>query len=289
MSMPEVLPPEILTAAGNAWDKAHERQEAASQGFGSAALFGALDGAVSEAMERGGVGFNGLENRIANPEIRELFERDLEDYETIFAGAGIDMPTPAEFAQGGIDFRHLAELKEQLPDYDLVVTPLTLPLRIMRQFISVASESLPNIMPAAHGNRSSTSFIDKIIVDNWNTVMETTIAGWKFPTVGKNRWTAFMLLNDNIPKSQGLAYNQIAQDEAMVPLVGYTAYQMHRIHRGILPVSRYGLSSWAAGKFTYRNETCIPFAGWGRGQLFVGYRELSEEGGEEIGVRSLRG
>lgn len=288
MSMPEILPPEILTAAEAAWGRAQEGQVHTGKNIGSAAIFGALDGAVRKAREESEIGFGALEV-IANPEIKELFKRDFEDYKAIFAGAGIDMPTPAEFAQGGIDFRHLAELKEQLPDYDLVVTPLTLPLRIMRQFISVASESLPNIMPAAHGNRSSTSFIDKIIVDNWNTVMETTIAGWKFPTVGKDRWTAFMLLNDNIPKSQGLAYNQIAQDEAMVPLVGYTAYQMHRIHRGILPVSRYGLSSWAAGKFTYRNETCIPFAGWGRGQLFVGYRELSEEGGEEIGVRSLRG
>ena len=273
MSMPEILPPEILTAAEDAWGRAQEGQVHTGKNIGSAAI-SALEATVREVKKKSEIGFGALEV-IANPEIKELFKRDFEDYKAIFAGAGIDMPTPAEFAQGGIDFRHLAELKEQLPDYDLVVTPLTLPLRIMRQFISVASESLPNIMPAAHGNRSSTSFIDKIIVDNWNTVMETTIAGWKFPTVGKDRWTAFMLLNDNIPKSQGLAYNQIAQDEAMVPLVGYTAYQMHRIHRGILPVSRYGLSSWAAG--------------WGRGQLFVGYRELSEEGGEEIGVRSLRG
>lgn len=140
MSMPEILPPEILTAAGSAWDKAHERQEAASQGFGSAALFGALDGAVSEAMERGGVGFNGLENRIANPEIRELFERDLEDYETIFAGAGIDMPTPAELARGGIDFGRLAEMKEERPDYDLVVAPLTLPLDTLGQLVSTVAQ-----------------------------------------------------------------------------------------------------------------------------------------------------
>ena len=147
MSMTEILPPEILTAAGNAWDKAHERQETASQGFGSAALFGALDGAVSEAMERGGVGFNGLENRIANPEIRELFERDLEDYETIFAGAGIDMPTPAELARGGIDFGRLAELKEKLPDHDLVVAPLVLPINTVRQLVSAVAQdkTVPNM------------------------------------------------------------------------------------------------------------------------------------------------
>ena len=71
MSMAEILPPEILTAAGSAWDKAHERQEAASQGFGSAALFGALDGAVSEAREKGGAGFGVLEN-VADPTNYEI-------------------------------------------------------------------------------------------------------------------------------------------------------------------------------------------------------------------------
>ena len=152
MSMPEILPPEILTAAGNAWDKAHERHIYTSQDVGSAAI-SALDATVREAKN----GFGALEV-ITNPEIKELFKRDLEDYKTIFAEADINMPSPNELAQGGIDFGHLAELKEQLPDYDLVVTPLTLPLGATCQFVSKAYEPEPNI--------KSTRYAHPLFVDD---------------------------------------------------------------------------------------------------------------------------
>ena len=101
--MPEILPPEILTAAEAAWGRAQEGQVHTGKNIGSTAIFGALD---SAAREESGVGFGALEG-ITDLEIKKLFERDIKDYKAIFAGAGIDMPTPAEFAQGGIDFRHL--------------------------------------------------------------------------------------------------------------------------------------------------------------------------------------
>lgn len=239
MSMPEILPPEILTAAGNAWDKAHERQEAASQGFGSAALFGALDGAVSEAMERGGVGFNGLENRIANPEIRELFERDLEDYETIFAGAGIDMPTPAELARGGIDFGRLAEMKEERPDYDLVVAPLTLPLDTLGQLVSTVAQDetvAENPFKADYSRVEKGKGLYVPIPDGmWDRAMASITQSWRLPTTdGEYKWTAFLLPNNSETLGDSPSYIKVAQkDRITAPAPGYIAYQVHRARMGM--------------------------------------------------------
>lgn len=247
MSMTEILPPEILTAAGNAWDKAHERQETASQGFGSAALFGALDGAVSEAMERGGVGFNGLENRIANPEIRELFERDLEGYETIFAGAGIDMPTPAELAQGGIDFGRLAELKEKLPDHDLVVAPLVLPINTVRQLVSAVAQdkTVPNnplgIVQTQTREKSDGLFAESEVADCWDRMINDTVAYWGLPIVEDDyKWTAFLLLN-NDDRDRLIPYEQAMKEGRMpTPVTSYIAYQLYRIRQAMSPMDSKG-------------------------------------------------
>lgn len=223
MSMPEILPPEILTAAGSAWDKAHERQEAASQGFGSAALFGALDGAVSEAREKGGAGFGVLEN-VADPTIRELFKQSIEDYRTIFAGAGIDMPTPAELAQGGIDFGRLAELKKKLPDYDLVVAPLVLPINTVRQLVSTVAQ-------------------DKTVSNNPLGIVQTQTREKSdgLPIVDDGyRWTAFLLLN-NDDRDRLMSYEQaMKKGRTPTPVTGYVAYQLYRIHQAMSPADPKG-------------------------------------------------
>ena len=52
MSMTEILPPEILTAAEAAWGRAQEGQVHTGKNIGSAAIFGALDGAVRKAREK---------------------------------------------------------------------------------------------------------------------------------------------------------------------------------------------------------------------------------------------
>ena len=247
MSMTEILPPEILTAAGSAWDKAHERQETASQGFGSAALFGALDGAVSEAMERGEVGFNGLENRIANPEIRELFKRDLEGYRTVFAGAGIKMPTPAELAQGGIDFGRLAELKEKLPDHDLVVAPLVLPINTVRQLVSAVAQdkTVPNnplgIVQTQTREKSDGLFAESEVADCWDRMINDTVAYWGLPIVEDDyKWTAFLLLN-NDDRDRLIPYEQAMKEGRMpTPVTSYIAYQLYRIHQAMSPMDSKG-------------------------------------------------
>ena len=242
MSMTEILPPEMLTAAGSAWDKAHERQEAASQGFGSAALFGALDGAVSEAREKGGAGFGVLEN-VADPTIRELFKQSIEDYRTIFAGAGIDMPTPAELAQGGIDFGRLAELKEKLPDHDLVVAPLVLPINTVRQLVSAVAQdkTVPNnplgIVQTQTREKSDGLFAESEVADCWDRMINNTVAYWGLPIVEDDyKWTAFLLLN-NDDRDRLISYEQAMKEGRMpTPVTSYIAYQLYRIHQAMSPV-----------------------------------------------------
>lgn len=241
MSMTEILPPEILTAAGSAWDKAHERQETASQGFGSAALFGALDGAVSEAREKGGAGFD-LDG-VTNPEIRELFKRDLEGYRTVFAGAGIKMPTPAELAQGGIDFGRLAELKEKLPDHDLVVAPLVLPINTVRQLVSAVAQdkTVPNnplgIVQTQTREKSDGLFAESEVADCWDRMINDTVAYWGLPIVEDDyKWTAFLLLN-NDDRDRLIPYEQAMKEGRMpTPVTSYIAYQLYRIRQAMSPM-----------------------------------------------------
>lgn len=271
MSMPEILSPEMLTAAEAAWGRAQEGQVHTGKNIGSAAIFGALDGAVREAREESGIGFGALEV-IANPEIKELFERDIKDYKAIFTKAGIDVPTPDELAQGGIDFGWLAELKRMWPEYDLVVAPLTLPLDTFERI---------------EGDR----YIEGAVVSNWASIMKDTVDNWRLTAVGDNRWTAFMLSNNEEPGECGLSYDQITRYGSAVPIVCYTAYQVHRIRQGISPVD-INVRSWAAGRFIVGNDTYAPCIGWEIGpgdcMMAVDYYNASE-GTEIVGLRSLMG
>lgn len=285
MSMPEILPPEILTAAGSAWDKAHERQETASQGFGSAALFGALDGAVSEAREKDGVGF-GLGD-VVNPKIREQFKQYLKSYEKIFAGADIKMPTSDELARGGIDFGYLAELKEELPGYDLVVAPLTLSLDTLCQLVSTVQrdETIDKnpleVSYSMFGKRREGLRISDSATDDWDQAMASTTESWLLPTAkDEYEWTAFLLPNNEDTLEYSPDYVEVAKEDRLtIPVSSYIAYQLYRIHLGILPLeskrpSAYSLSLASSGEFTdstiYRN-TCVLIAGWDSdsGEIYV--------------------
>lgn len=271
MSMPEILPPEILTAAEAAWGRAQEGQVHTGKNIGSTAIFGTLDGAVREAREESEIGFGALEV-IANPEIKELFKRDFKDYKAIFAKAGIDVPTPDELAQGGIDFSWLAELKRMWPGYDLVVAPLTLPQDTFERIGCDWS-------------------MEGGVVSNWNGIMKDTVDNWRLTAVGDNKWTAFMLFNNEEPEECGLSYDQITQYGSAVPVVCYAAYQVHRIRQGILPVDT-DTRSWAAGRFVVGNDTYAPCVGWEIGprdyMLVVDYCNASK-GTEIVGLRSLMG
>jgi hypothetical protein len=298
MTNPNLLPPNILTAAETAWNRAQEKQEAwpfgsstTYQSLGAASLH-TLDAAVVRAREQGVAGFNGLDG-ITNLETRELFKRDLEDYETIFAGAGIDMPTPAELAEGGIDFRHLAELKETLPDHDLVVTPLTLPLESVRQLVStVARDTTITKNPLKGGYSSSGSSGDGLIIareaaDNWDRAMASTVHDWQLSATNHEyKWTAFLLPNnEKTLEDDSLSLVETRrEDRNIIPVSGYIAYQLCRIRRGTLPLTNYWRGWASSGEFTDLTtpdcRNCILTTGWNRllGQIVIGMEATGSEG-----------
>ncbi len=248
MTNPNILPPNILTAAETAWNRAQEKQEswpfgssATYQSLGAASLH-SLDAAVVRAREQGVVGFDGLDG-VVNSEIKELFKRDLEDYKTIFAGAGIDMPTPVELAEGGIDFGHLAELKEILPEYDLVVAPLTLPLDSVRQLMSTVARdtTVPNnplgIVQTQTREKSDGLFAESEVANCWDRMINNTVAYWGLPIVEDDyKWTAFLLLN-NDDQDRLIPYEQAMKEGRMpTPVTSYVAYQLYRIHQAMSPM-----------------------------------------------------
>ena len=248
MANPNLLSPNSRTAAEAAWERAQEKREswpfgssATYQSLGAASLH-TLDTAVVRAREQGMVGFNGLDG-ITNLETRELFKRDLEDYKTIFAGAGIDMPTPDELAQGGIDFGRLAELKEELPDHDLVVAPLVLPINTVRQLVSAVAQdkTVPNnplgIVQTQTREKSDGLFAESEVANCWDRMINNTVAYWGLPIVEDDyKWTAFLLLN-NDDQDRLIPYEQAMKEGRMpTPVTSYVAYQLHRIHQAMSPM-----------------------------------------------------
>ncbi len=291
MANPNLLSPNSRIAAEAAWERAQEKREAwpfgssaTYQSLGAASLH-TLDAAVVRAREQGVAGFNGLDG-ITNLETRELFKRDLEDYKTIFAGAGIDMPTPAELAQGGIDFRHLAELKETLPEYDLVVAPLTLPLDSVRQLISAVArdETVPN-NPLRLAEENDSTRSDGLLIlafaVNWDQAMTSTAQNWQLPTMDdEHRWTAFLLPNNDATWRDSPQNTQSALEEKMtVPVVSYVTYQMYRIRQGVPPLDFESSRTRMAVSSVY-NKTDVLTAFWdgSEGGIGINYHIYSYDG-----------
>ena len=150
-------------------------------------------------------------------------------------------------------------MKEQLPDYDLVVTPLTLPLGATCQFVSKAYKPKPNIKSTRYASRL---FVDDEVADNWKGIMKGAMNDWQLPVVGDNKWTAFMLFNREQPQDRGLSYNQTKQLKAIVPVVGYAAYQMHRVRQGMPPVDTGDVNSWVASEFSINYHAHALYIGW---------------------------
>ena len=302
MANPNLLSPNSRTAAEAAWERAQAKREAwpfgssaTYQSLGAASLH-TLDAAVVRAKEQGMAGFNGLDG-ITNSEIRELFKRDLEDYKTIFAGAGIDMPTPAELAEGGIDFGHLAELKETLPDYDLVVAPLTLPLDSVRQLVSTVARDTTITKNPLKGVRSASGLSGEGLIiahgaaGNWDRAMASTAQDWQLSATNhEHKWTAFLLPNNNdtLKDSSFSLIEATQEDKKMMPVSSYIAYQLCRIRRGTSPLSSHWKGWASSGEFadltTSDCRSCILTVNWNNllGQIAI---DISATGSGVYGIR----
>jgi hypothetical protein len=184
---------------------------------------------------------------VTNPDIRKLFEQDLAIYRHIFGRIGINMPTPAELEQANIDLGRLAGLKETRPNHALVVAPLAMSLEKTRDLISAVSydPSLQDIRINSDGLS-----INHAIAKNWDQIIGNTVANWRMPaTNDDNKWTAFLMPCGDEPEHLNISYAEMKrQNKTTTPLIGYIAYQMHRIYQNKQPIDSE-TQSLAAGEF----------------------------------------
>lgn len=176
---------------------------------------------------------------VTNPDTRELFKQDLAIYRHIFGRIGINMPTPAELAQADIDFGRLAELKETRPNHALVVAPLAISLEKTRDLIYDPSLQNSDRMSVNYG-----------VSESWGQITESTLANWRLPvTNDDNKWTAFLMPCGDEPEHLNISYAGMKrQNKTTMPLIGYIAYQMHRIYQNKQPIDSE-TQSLAAGEF----------------------------------------
>lgn len=221
---------------------------------------------------------------ITNPEIRAEFEKDLADYEALYAAAGITMPAVEQMEKAGISLTNLAELKEQYPEHELAITPLTADIPTMRNIASVVTnnQSIPNNPLKKYSQTKADSdglWIHKTVVNNWHTIMANTTRDYLasgVPTVSLNTgeiWTAYLISSQNMPDNLNMSYQQMKQKGlTAITIPGYISYQMKRIQQGQKPIDTR-TCTWALGEFTNSSGgACAPYVDWAPdyGQICVG-------------------
>ena len=208
---------------------------------------------------------DGLDS-VINPDIRKLFERDLAIYRHIFGRIGINMPTPAELAQADIDFGRLAELKETRPNHALVVAPLVMSLEKTGKLISeVAHDPYLQEKCTATGINSNELGVFYAVVESWDQIVRDTAANWQLPTTNDdNKWTAFLMPCGDEPEHLNISHDEMKrQNKTTMPLIGYIAYQTHRIYHGKQPIDSETLSL-AADEFIHviSERRVVPTIRW---------------------------
>ena len=176
----------------------------------------------------------------ANSEIQAQLKKDLTAYEQIFAGAGIKMPTPEELAAAGIDWVHLADLKKDHPDYELVAAPLTMELDDLRK------------------TNSNGLYIAKEVVNNWGKIMATTIRECKLPVAMLDKgepWVTCLMSSQERPEHLCTSYEQLKQQGLSIPTIPICIVnQARRISQGLPPIDDIAWT-WAIGEFVAKTAT----------------------------------
>lgn len=190
---------------------------------------------------------------VTNPDTRELFKQDLAIYRHIFGRIGINMPTPAELAQADIDFGRLAELKETRPNHALAVAPLAMSLEKTGKLISEVTHN-PYIQEkcTTAGINSNELGVVYAVIESWDQIVRDTAANWRLPaTNDDNKWTAFLMPCGDEPEHLNISYAEMKrQNKTTIPLIGYIAYQAHRIYQNKQLIDSETLSL-AAGEFIH--------------------------------------
>lgn len=108
----DLLPPETLAEAENAWRRAQEKKKSTSRSLGTASFLDTLNTAVEKAKKKDETGF-GLEC-IANPETRQAFMKAFELSRRLVRHLNLSTPTPEQMISAGVNFQYLAEQFESM-------------------------------------------------------------------------------------------------------------------------------------------------------------------------------
>ena len=111
----DLLPPETLAEAENAWQRAQDKrktQRSAHRSLGTASFLDALNTAVEEAKKKGETGF-GLEC-IANPETRQAFMEAFKLSERLVDYLNLSAPASEQMIFAGVNLQYLAEQFESM-------------------------------------------------------------------------------------------------------------------------------------------------------------------------------
>ena len=103
----DLLPPETLAEAENAWRRAQEKKKSTSRSLGTASFLDTLNTAVEKAKKKDETGF-GLEC-IANPETRQAFMKAFELSKRLVGYLDLSAPTSEQMISAGVNFQYLAE------------------------------------------------------------------------------------------------------------------------------------------------------------------------------------
>lgn len=124
----DLLSPETLAEAENAWRRAQEKKKEAqlstSRSLGAASFLDTLNTAVEEAKKKDETGF-GLEC-IANPETRQAFTEAFELSRRLVGHLNLSTPTPEQMISTGLNFQYLAEQFERMRQEEGVVPHVVL-------------------------------------------------------------------------------------------------------------------------------------------------------------------
>ena len=111
----DLLPPETLAEAKNAWQRAQDKgktQHSAHRSLGTASFLDTLNTAVEEAKKKDETGF-GLEC-IANPETRLAFEEAFKLSERLVDYLDLSAPASEQMISAGVNLQYLAEQFESM-------------------------------------------------------------------------------------------------------------------------------------------------------------------------------
>lgn len=199
----------------------------------------------------------------ANSEIQAQLKKDLTAYEKIFAGAGIKVPTPEELSAAGIDWAHLADLKKDHPDYELVAAPLTMELYDLRKMVAEVTndKTIPNNpLKRCKWTKANSDglYIAKENINNWDKIMATTIRECKLPvaTLDKGEsWVTCLMSSQERPEHLCTSYEQLKQQGLSIPTIPICIVnQARRISQGLPPIDDIAWT-WAIGEFVAKTAT----------------------------------